>query len=42
MKLTTCSEMRLVDDDLNDVAPGESGEIIIRGPSIFMYVDSVV
>jgi acyl-CoA synthetase (AMP-forming)/AMP-acid ligase II len=28
-------EMRLVDDDGNDVAAGETGELIVRGPKVF-------
>ncbi|MBL8650934.1 MAG: AMP-binding protein [Sphingopyxis sp.] len=34
------SEMRFVDDDGRDVAPGEDGEICTRGPELFMgYLD---
>lgn len=29
------SEMRLVDEDGNDMAPGAAGELIIRGPHLF-------
>lgn len=29
-------KMRLVDDDLNDVPIGESGEIFVFGPTTFM------
>ncbi|TMK54975.1 MAG: cyclohexanecarboxylate-CoA ligase [Actinobacteria bacterium] len=33
-------EVRLIDDDLNDVGPGEEGEIISRGPDQFLgYMD---
>src|SRR5438309_1439518 len=33
-------EVRLVDDDGNDVAPGEEGEVISRGPDQFLgYMD---
>ncbi len=33
-------EMRLIDDDGNDVSPGEEGEIISRGPDQFLgYMD---
>lgn len=28
-------ELRIVDDDDNDVAPGEPGEILVRGPVVF-------
>ncbi|HEV3040407.1 MAG TPA: AMP-binding protein [Candidatus Angelobacter sp.] len=27
-------ELRIVDDDMNDVEPGKPGEIVVRGPSI--------
>lgn len=30
-------EARLVDDDENDVKPGERGELWIRGPNIMKY-----
>ncbi|KAF8863963.1 acetyl-CoA synthetase-like protein [Acephala macrosclerotiorum] len=30
-------EARLVDDDMNDVEPGQAGELLIRGPTIFRY-----
>ena len=34
------SEMRFVDDDGDDVAPGEDGEICTRGPELFLgYLD---
>jgi fatty-acyl-CoA synthase len=29
-------ECRLVDDDMNDVAPGEVGEIVYRGPTVML------
>jgi len=29
-------EARLVDDDLNDVEPGKEGEMIVRGPTVFV------
>jgi fatty-acyl-CoA synthase/long-chain acyl-CoA synthetase len=29
-------ECRLVDEDMNDVAPGEVGEIVYRGPTVMM------
>ncbi len=32
----TIAEMRLVDDDLNDVADGEPGEVLIRGPHVML------
>jgi len=33
-------EVRLIDDELNDVGPGEEGEIISRGPDQFLgYMD---
>jgi 4-coumarate--CoA ligase len=32
-------EARLVDDDENDVTPGERGELWIRGPNIMKYAD---
>jgi fatty-acyl-CoA synthase len=27
-------ELRIVDDEMNDVAPGKPGEIVVRGPSV--------
>jgi len=37
------SEMRFVDDDGHDVAPGEDGEICTRGPELFLgYLDPVL
>ncbi|KAF2742950.1 acyl-CoA synthetases/AMP-acid ligases II [Sporormia fimetaria CBS 119925] len=35
-KILANSDIRIVDDDLRDVSPGESGEIIVRGPSLFI------
>ena len=32
----TIAEVRLVDDDLEDVAPGEAGEIVVRGPHVML------
>ncbi|MBA1148188.1 long-chain fatty acid--CoA ligase [Ectothiorhodospiraceae bacterium WFHF3C12] len=34
-KPLTHVQMRIVDEDDNDVAPGETGELVLRGPSIF-------
>ncbi|KAH7420130.1 acyl-CoA synthetases/AMP-acid ligases II [Cadophora sp. MPI-SDFR-AT-0126] len=40
-KLLPSTEARLVDDDLHDVPPGQPGEILLRGPSMFMgYKDN--
>lgn len=37
------SEMRFVDDDGHDAAPGEDGEICTRGPELFLgYLDPVL
>ncbi|KAK6217826.1 UV excision repair protein rad23 [Pestalotiopsis sp. IQ-011] len=35
-RLTSNVELRIVDDDLKDVSPGTQGEILVRGPSVFM------
>ncbi|CAK7223987.1 hypothetical protein SBRCBS47491_005394 [Sporothrix bragantina] len=35
-KLIANVRMRIVDDDLNDVAPGESGEILFSAATVFM------
>lgn len=35
-------EARLVDDDENDVKPGERGELWIRGPNIMKYVQTAL
>ncbi|NNC81869.1 MAG: acyl--CoA ligase [Acidimicrobiales bacterium] len=32
----SCSEMKVVDDDGNEQAPGERGELCIRGPHVFV------
>ncbi len=32
-------EVRVVDDTLRDVAPGEEGELLVRGPSVFPGYD---
>lgn len=34
-KLCANTEARIVDDDGKDVAPGEPGEILVRGPQVF-------
>lgn len=34
-KPLTHVQMRIVDEDDNDVPPGETGELVLRGPSIF-------
>ena len=34
-KLFANVEARLVDDNLNDVGPGEQGEMLVRGPTMF-------
>lgn len=31
-------EARVVDDNMNDVQPGESGELLVKGPSMFRYL----
>ncbi|NBU84560.1 MAG: cyclohexanecarboxylate-CoA ligase [Sphingomonadaceae bacterium] len=37
------SEMRFVDDDGNDVPPGADGEIVTRGPELFLgYLDATL
>ncbi len=35
-RLTPGNEVRFVDDDMNDVAPGTEGEIAVRGPEQFV------
>ena len=35
-KLFANVEARLVDDDLNDVSPGKEGEMLVRGPTVFL------
>lgn len=40
--LLPSQEARLVDDDENDVKPGERGELWIRGPNIMKYAKSSV
>lgn len=32
----TIADVRLVDDDMRDVAPGEPGEIVVRGPHVML------
>ncbi|MET0376470.1 MAG: AMP-binding protein [Rhizorhabdus sp.] len=40
-RLMPGSEMRFVDDDGNEVPPGADGEMVTRGPELFMgYLDS--
>ncbi|MET0370391.1 MAG: AMP-binding protein [Sphingobium sp.] len=40
-RLMTGTEMRFVDDDGNEVAPGVDGEMVTRGPDLFTgYLDS--
>ncbi|OGE55191.1 hypothetical protein PENARI_c005G11496 [Penicillium arizonense] len=31
-------EIRVVDEDYNDVEPGQAGEVLLRSPTVFMYV----
>ncbi|ETS80186.1 hypothetical protein PFICI_07715 [Pestalotiopsis fici W106-1] len=35
-RLVSNAELRVVDDDLKDVSPGSQGEILVRGPTVFM------
>ena len=41
-KLFPLVEARVVDDDLNDVKPGMTGEMLVRGPTVFRRYDCIV